>query len=320
MNDATVYRDYDQAALDAQYNNRARVLDHEDILAGYQARAEAVLEKLESRLDVSYGPSAEETLDVYLPKHAAVAPINVFLHGGYWYSRHKNDFRFLAQGLTQAGAALVCVNYALVPSVDLDELVRQCRAAVAWTHENAGTFGGDAGRIYVSGCSAGGQLTAMMMATDWPAFADGLPTDLVKGGGGGHQWHLRPGTHPPQLLAGNPRLHPRSGGKEFPPRADPRHPGAVDRRRRRRRVGRVPAPEQNLFRRLGGAGRRPGVRPDGFARPQPFHHPRPFRRCRQRPDPGGAKTDGARLTWRPLSRCISEPCRRRHRHLPLLGN
>ncbi len=190
MNDSTVYRDYDQAALDAQYNNRARVPEHEDLQAGYQARAEAILEKFETRLDVSYGPSAEETLDVYLPENAPEnapetvhgAPINVFLHGGYWFSRHKNDFRFLAQGLTRAGAALLIVNYALVPSVDLDELVRQCRAAVAWTFENASTFGGDKQRIFVSGHSAGGHLTAMMMATDWPAFAGGLPADLIKGG------------------------------------------------------------------------------------------------------------------------------------------
>ena len=182
MNSTTVFRDYDQEALDAQYNNRARVPEHEDIHAGFQARAEAVLEEFETRLDVSYGPSAEETLDVYLPENAEKAPIHVFLHGGYWFSRHKNDFRFLAQGLTRAGAALVIVNYALVPSVDLDELVRQCRAAVAWTYGNAGTFGGDGERIFVSGHSAGGHLTAMMMATDWPAFADGLAPDLVKGG------------------------------------------------------------------------------------------------------------------------------------------
>lgn len=186
MNDSTVYRDYDQEALDAQYNNRARVPEHEDIHAGYQARAEAVVEEFETRLDVSYGPSAEETLDVYLPENAAEtaqgAPINVFLHGGYWFSRHKNDFRFLAQGLTRAGAVLVVVNYALVPQVNLDELVRQCRAAVAWTFANAGIFGGDHERIFVSGHSAGGQLTAMMMATDWPAFADGLPAELIKGG------------------------------------------------------------------------------------------------------------------------------------------
>ena len=186
MNSTTVFRDYGQEALDAQYNNRARVPEHQDIHAGYQARAAAVVEEFETRLDVSYGPSAEETLDIYLPENAPEnaqgAPSNVFLHGGYWFSRHKNDFRFLAQGLARAGAVLVIVNYALVPSVDLDALVRQCRAAVAWTHGNADTFGGDKERIFVSGHSAGGQLTAMMMATEWPAFAGGLPADLIKGG------------------------------------------------------------------------------------------------------------------------------------------
>jgi arylformamidase len=186
MNDAPVYLDYGQAALDAQYDNRARVPEHQDIHAGYRARAEAVVEEFDTRLDVSYGPGAEETLDIYLPENAAEnsqgAPINVFLHGGYWFSRHKDDFRFLAQGLARAGAVLVIVNYALVPSVDLDELVRQCRAAVAWAYGNADTFGGDKNRIFVSGHSAGGHLTAMMMATDWPTFANGLPADLVKGG------------------------------------------------------------------------------------------------------------------------------------------
>ena len=186
MNDAPVYLDYGQEALDAQYNNRARVPEHLDIHAGYQARAGAVLEEFDTRLDVSYGPSAEETLDVYLPENAPEntqdVPINIFLHGGYWFSRHKDDFRFLARGLVPAGAVLVIVNYALVPQVNLDELVRQCRAAVAGTYGTADTFGGDKNRIFVSGHSAGGHLTAMMMATDWPAFAGGLPADLVKGG------------------------------------------------------------------------------------------------------------------------------------------
>lgn len=184
MTENTIYQGYDRAGLDAQYNNRGRVPDHEDILAGYRTQSDSVLADFDVRLDISYGPSAEETLDIYLPKNAAngAMPVNVFLHGGYWYSRHKNDFRYLARGMVPSGAALIIVNYALVPTVDLDELVRQCRAAVAWTYRNAETFGGDKEKIYVSGHSAGGQLTAMMMTTGWPAFEDGLPANLIKGG------------------------------------------------------------------------------------------------------------------------------------------
>ena len=186
MNSTTVFRDYGQEALDAQYNNRARVPEHQDIHAGYQARAAAVVEEFATRLDVSYGPSAEETLDVYLPENtpenAQGAPINVFLHGGYWFSRHKNDYRFLARGMIPSGAALIVVNYALVPSVDLDEVVRQCRAAIAWTYRNAVDFGGDPNRLFVSGHSAGGHLTAMMMSTVWPALGDDLPGNIIKGG------------------------------------------------------------------------------------------------------------------------------------------
>ena len=184
MTETTLYRGYDQTELDAQYNNRAMVPEHVDIHAAYDADGEAVLSEYNVRLDIPFGPSTEETLDIYLPEipGTEAAPVNVFLHGGYWFSRHKNDFRFLARGLVPSGAILVVVNYALVPSVDLDELVRQCRAATAWTHANAQSFGGDGGKIYVSGHSAGGQLTAMMMATDWPAFGEGLPTDMVKGG------------------------------------------------------------------------------------------------------------------------------------------
>lgn len=183
MTDTAIFRDYTQAELDSQYDNRGHVPDHEEIYAARAKGAEAVLATFDTRLDVAFGPGPEETLDIYLPENpGANLPINVFLHGGYWFSRHKDDFRFMAKGLAARGGILVIVNYALIPSVNMTELVRQCRAAVAWTFENAATFGGDAGRIHVSGHSAGGHLTAMMMTTDWTAFGDTLPADLVKSG------------------------------------------------------------------------------------------------------------------------------------------
>jgi arylformamidase len=91
----------------------------------------------------------------------------------------KADFSYVARALRPVGAATVVIDYGLVPTIDLDELVRQCRAAVAWVHRHARQWGGDPERITVCGHSAGGHLTAMMLATDWRAW--GLPADVVKG-------------------------------------------------------------------------------------------------------------------------------------------
>jgi arylformamidase len=62
----------------------------------------------------------------------------------------------------------------------MDEIVRQSRAAVAWLSENAEDYNGDSDQIYVSGHSAGGHLTAMLLATDWEGEY-GKQSDIIKG-------------------------------------------------------------------------------------------------------------------------------------------
>jgi arylformamidase len=176
-----VFRQYDQAALDREYDNRRKVAAFPEWLARYTRQSEVARKELDCRLDVAYGPTAGERLDVF--PAGSRAPINVFVHGGYWRSLDKAEFDYVARAFVPAGVASVVVNYALVPTVTMDELVRQCRAAVAWVYRNAASFGGDPDRLYVSGHSAGGHLVAMLMATDWRAFA-GLPADVVKGGAG----------------------------------------------------------------------------------------------------------------------------------------
>jgi arylformamidase len=175
-----VFREYDQAALDREYDNRRKVPEFADWLARYPRESEATRRALPSRLDVPYGPSAAETLDVFPAPGDAPAPVQIFIHGGYWRALSKSDFSFVARAFHPAGAATVVLDYALIPTVDMDTLVRQCRTAVAWVYWNAPSFGGDPERIFVSGHSAGGHLAAMLMATDWAAF--GAPSRVINGG------------------------------------------------------------------------------------------------------------------------------------------
>ncbi len=179
-----VFGDYDQAALDAEYNNRRKVSDAADWLARGAKESERMRAERACRLGLAYGPSAGETLGVFPAPGPGPAPVHVFIHGGYWHLLDKADFSFVARGLGSAGAAVVVVNYALIPTVSMDELVRQCRASIGWVWRHAASFGGDPERIFVSGHSAGGHLVAMLMSTDWRAFDATLPGDVLKAGCG----------------------------------------------------------------------------------------------------------------------------------------
>ena len=177
-----LYRNFaTQEELDAQYDLENTV-ENISLYANFYAKeSEKVRAKLEHRLDVPFGSTLAEHLDLYpAPDLKHPAPILVYLHGGYWRSRTSKEFGFVARVPASRGVATVLVNYALCPKVTIDEIVRQVRAAVVWTYGNATSFGGDPERIHVAGHSASGHLTAMLLTTDWEGDY-GLPKDIVKG-------------------------------------------------------------------------------------------------------------------------------------------
>jgi arylformamidase len=175
-----VYRDYDQAGLDVQYNNRARFPNYVEHFDAWQRWSAHTRATLPVAFDLAFGASAMERIDIFPAAHGS-APIYVFIHGGYWYSLDKSDYSYIAEGMRPHGMATAVNNFGLAPDHDMDEIVRQNRAALTWLWRNAAAHGGDAARIYVAGHSAGGHLAAMLLATDWPAVAPDLPPDLVRG-------------------------------------------------------------------------------------------------------------------------------------------
>ena len=177
-----IFRTFDRKALDAEYNNRLKVKDALDWIARMGAESARTRAELPMRFDVPYGAHHDERLDVFAASRSGPAPIQIFVHGGYWHRLDKADFSFVARAFRPAGALTVVVNYALIPAVDMDALVRQVRSAVAWVHGHARDLGGDPDRIFVTGHSAGGHLVGMLLATDWSTF--GAPADVLKGGCG----------------------------------------------------------------------------------------------------------------------------------------
>ena len=164
-----------------EYNNRALVPDSERWVEHWlqgSARARATMA---CHLDQRYGEASGETIDIF-PARKGDGSCLMFIHGGYWRSRDKQDFSFLAPAWVGAGVSLAVVNYDLCPAVSVEEIVRQMLRASRWLWLHAEDYGMDEERLYVCGHSAGGHLTAMMMAAVWPAFDRRLPKDLFKGG------------------------------------------------------------------------------------------------------------------------------------------
>jgi arylformamidase len=171
--------EFDQR-LDDEYNPSRDVPDYAAYLQAYLDDSARAVASLVCELDVPYGPGRYETLDIF-PAAQTQAPLLVFIHGGWWQETRTDSWRFPAPSFVNAGITYVAVNYALAPTVTLDEIVRESRAALAWLARHAEEYGADPGRIHVSGHSAGGHLTAMLLATDWRTFAPDIAPHPISG-------------------------------------------------------------------------------------------------------------------------------------------
>ena len=165
--------------INLQYLPRLTVKNADEYLQKSAARSARVRKKLACRIDVPYGDTPGQMLDIF-PAARKSAPVHVFIHGGYWRALDKDIYSHLAGPMVAAGATVVLPNYDLCPKVRITDIVQQMRCAIAWVYKNIAKHNGDPKRIYVSGHSAGGHLTGMMISTDWSKEGR-LPIDLIKG-------------------------------------------------------------------------------------------------------------------------------------------
>ena len=167
-----VYKNMTRMALDAAYNNSLAVADSAELMAGFD-RESAVMRSVPSaRIGLRYGPAERNLIDYFPADGPGPCPLLVFIHGGYWQMRSKENFSFLARGLLAQGMHVALVGYTLAPDASLTQIVDEIRASIRWLGDHAEEFGGDPQNMVLAGWSAGGHLTAMCM--DEPGVVGGL--------------------------------------------------------------------------------------------------------------------------------------------------
>lgn len=139
-----------------EYNNRARVPEHPEIIAGWARDAAAYREAHPPRV-LRYGDGERHAIDLF---EASDGPIVVFIHGGYWQALDKSFFSHMARGLNAHGVNVAVPSYDLCPHVRIGDIVEQMRAACALLARESNA------PLVVAGHSAGGHLATCLLATE----------------------------------------------------------------------------------------------------------------------------------------------------------
>lgn len=163
---------------ESEYNNRIRITEYPAIIARWRSVSatdrEAAGRADLAELDRPYGPGERQRYDLYRSGEPG-APLIVYLHGGYWQLGSRQDTAFVARAFNAAGIDIALPSYSLCPEVTVLQIIDEIRRCVIALWAATGK------RPVVAGHSAGGHLTAAMLATDWGAMP-GAPRDLVRAG------------------------------------------------------------------------------------------------------------------------------------------
>jgi arylformamidase len=160
--DAPDWRAMCQQERDRGLNNGVAVAGSAGIVAGWERCSAEMRARYPAHLDLRYGPRERNRIDFL--KAGEKAPTLLFIHGGYWQQRAKEVFTVFAQGPMAHGINVALIGYTLAPDATLDQIVAEILKGIDFLAEQLPALGGDAGRIAVSGWSAGGHLTSMALA------------------------------------------------------------------------------------------------------------------------------------------------------------
>jgi arylformamidase len=156
--------------MDREYANGIFIPGGVEYPARWAAKAASFRATARARLDLAYGASGRQKMDVFLPEGAPRGML-MFIHGGYWHLFGRETWSHLAAGAVARGWACAIPSYTLAPAARITAMVAEVAdaAQVARGMVAAGPF-------VVTGHSAGGHLAARLAYSD---VAPGLAISRV---------------------------------------------------------------------------------------------------------------------------------------------
>jgi arylformamidase len=167
--------------LEKGYNVRLLVDDFDALIEKWSKWSEDFRANVDSSLDCQYSSREKDKLDIFRCGKPN-APLFIFIHGGYWQRGDKSVYSFIAESFLSSGIDVALIGYQLCPGATMTNIVEKIREAIVWIWNNADDYSIAKHRINVSGHSAGGHITGMILATDWSMISSELPKDIIKTG------------------------------------------------------------------------------------------------------------------------------------------
>lgn len=156
-----------QQELDLEYENGGFIPNAQSYADAWEAASVQFRAQQAGEYDVSYGPNPRAKYDLIRPESIPKG-LFIFVHGGYWLQRHKDDWTCFGEGALSAGWAIAHPGYPLAPEMRVSEITAHIAQAVTALAAQVD------GPIVLVGHSAGGHLVARM------AMAGVLPEGVAE--------------------------------------------------------------------------------------------------------------------------------------------
>ncbi|KAL7030031.1 hypothetical protein ACKWTF_006489 [Chironomus riparius] len=162
-------RQYTPSLFSKRFESREELLNY--FLNFSNSKSQENRLKYDCHLNISYGPTQREKLDIYGDNLPPDSPLFIFIHGGYWQELDKDYSSFFVEPFIKNSIRVIVVEYELCPKVTVEDIVDQIQSCFKWissyVHRN------NVKRVSIAGHSVGAHLLAFALSRE---FMDEMKT------------------------------------------------------------------------------------------------------------------------------------------------